>query len=136
MDMKLPPILCGRFGSKIGHAFVCFQVFGSAIGIAAVINGINAQEYIVGACDFSICEGEGEKNGIPGRNIGDWYLLRHLCKASRVRHIKIGGQRTSTKSPQIDANRLLLLDSIVPGNSSSSFYFSLVTLPVIKRKRM
>src|SRR6266516_2081280 len=107
MNMKCSPILRCSFRSKVRHTFKRFQVLRSAIGVAAVIDSINAQEDIVSTCDFSIGKCKRQKNRIPGRNIGDRYLLRHLLKASSMWHVKVSSQGASTKCPQINFNHLL-----------------------------
>src|SRR2546426_10350947 len=58
METEYSSILNSGFGSQVCHAFVSGQVFGSAIRIATVVDGIDAKENIVGSSHFCISQSE------------------------------------------------------------------------------
>ncbi len=58
------------FGAQIGHFFESGDEFRPAIGVSGIIDGVCPDEKIQGSDMLGISEGQGQKNCIPGRNIG------------------------------------------------------------------
>ena len=67
-NLPLYPCLC----SQGGHSFEGFEIFGTAIGITAVVNGVGTDEDVAGAQYLGPGQGKGEEDGVAGRNIRGW----------------------------------------------------------------
>ena len=66
-DSAIDRCLC----SKICHGLKCFDVFGPAVRIPTVVNSICADENMCCLEDLSPSKSKGEKDGVPGGDIGD-----------------------------------------------------------------
>src|SRR5216684_493100 len=69
------------FSREIGHLFIGADVFLAAVGIAAVVELVSAEENILGVNPFSQCQCEGKKYGISRRNVGDGNAATHFACA-------------------------------------------------------
>ncbi len=52
------------FGGEVGEAFEGVEEFGPAVGVAGVIDGVDADEDVEGVEGFGPGEGEGEEDGV------------------------------------------------------------------------
>src|SRR5664279_3248178 len=75
------------FGGKVRELFKCGNELGPAIGIAAVIERINANENVEGADDFRPSQCVGKEDGIARRDVSDWNPLRDLGGGARFRNV-------------------------------------------------
>src|SRR5690349_15909740 len=83
----------GSFGGEVGYALERVDEFGAAIGIAGVIERVHADEDAGAFEDLGPCEGEGEKDRVAGRDIGDGDGLGHGFGSAAFRDGDIGGER-------------------------------------------
>jgi hypothetical protein len=63
--------LDARLGSEIGQLLEGLDEGGAAVGVAGVVDSVDANEDVVGADDFGPAKGQGKEDGVPGRNVGD-----------------------------------------------------------------
>ena len=66
------------FGGEVGDLLKGVDEGGAAIGVAGVVDGVDADEEVEGVAGFGEGEGEAEEDGVPGGDIGD-RDLRFVC---------------------------------------------------------
>src|SRR5260370_25233354 len=83
------------------------DVFGPAIGIAAVVEGIDADEDVLRGERLRPGERERKKNGVPRRYIRGRNVLTHLHRRAILRHVDSGGKRRSAEAPQVEVDAFM-----------------------------
>jgi hypothetical protein len=65
------------FGGQVGHGLKGGDVFGSAIGITAIVNGVNADEDVAGVEGFGVSEEDGIACGYVGNGdaVGNFVFI-------------------------------------------------------------
>ena len=86
-------------GRQVGHRLECLKVLGSTIGIAAVVQGIHANENIAGLQDLRAGQGIRQKNSVARRNIGHGDGRIRMGQVPPFGHADITGQgRTANRA--------------------------------------
>ena len=115
---------------------VGLQVFGPAIWIATVIDGVDAEEDVVRPVHFGVGQGKREEDGVSGGDVGDGDFRRHLLQAAGMRYRDIGGERAAAERAQIDGDGFLLPHAVVARDGCGGFDLALVALPIVEREGM
>jgi hypothetical protein len=90
-------------GSERGHVFKGGDVFGAAIGVAGVIESIDADED-VGRCeDFGPGERERQEDGVAGGDVGDGDAVGDVREGTRLGDGEVGGEGGVADLAEIDA---------------------------------
>ena len=63
-------------GGEVGHLLKSGDVFGAAIGVAGVVERVDAEEDVARAEDLDPGEREGEKDGVARGNVGNRDAVR------------------------------------------------------------
>ena len=92
-------------GRQIGHIFKGADEFRAAIGIAGIIEGIDADVDIMGAEDFRPAQGKAQKYRIAGRHVGNRDNTLHQLV---LRHVKICSQGTAAELPQVELHHSMI----------------------------
>src|SRR5262249_14167088 len=122
------------FGCQVCHALVCLDVLRAAIGVAAVVEGVDADKYMACFQYFGPGQGKGEKDGVAGGNIRNRNALSHLLQGAAFWHVNITGQRGAAKEPQVNLGNDMLGDAQMGGNPFGGLNFGVVALTIAKSK--
>src|SRR5216683_792563 len=112
------------------------DVFGPAIGIAAVVEGIDADEDVLRGERLRPGERERKKNGVPRRYIRGRNVLTHLPWRAILRHVDSGGKRRSAEAPEIEVDDFVTRDVKGARDASRRFDLEGMPLPIPKRHRV
>ena len=123
-------------GGEVCHVLVGLQVFGPAIWIATVIDGVDAEEDVVSARYLGVGQGKREEDGVPGGDVGDGDFRRHLLQAASMRYRYIGGERAAAEGAQVDGDGFLLPHAVVARDGCGGLDLALVALPIVERDGM
>ncbi len=130
MDRQFPT-LNPRLGGQIGHLLESGYVFGAAIGIAGIINGIDPDENVAAAQNFSPGQCERQHDGIACRHIGDGNARVYTVD----RHVDVGiGQRRATELRQPEIKYAMFNGTQRLGDALSRLQLGTVPLAIIERK--
>ena len=91
-----------RLGGEVGHGLEGFDIFGPAIRVAGIIDGVHADEDIPAAAHLGHRQGIGQKDGVACRHIGDGHALRHGLQRAVLGHVDTVRQRRAADGPQVD----------------------------------
>ena len=120
------------FCGEVGHRFVGGDEFGAAVGVAAVVERVNADEKIGAFEHFGPRQSIGKKDGVAGRDVGDWDFI---FGARLVRHVKIHvGQRGAAEGGEIDIDRAVLRHALRGSDLLSTVQFDHVALAIAERE--
>ena len=90
------------FGSEIGQVLERFDKFRSAIGIAAVVDGVYAKEDVVSWNHFGPRKRVRQEYCVSCGNVGDWNAVRDFCFRSLFRHFDGIRKRRAGEDAQVD----------------------------------
>ena len=79
------------FGGEVCHVLKGGDIFGTAIGITAVINGVDTDKDIADVERFGHCKRKRKKNRIASGDISDRNTIRHFALVSIFGHLDIVG---------------------------------------------
>src|SRR5207249_12337368 len=113
-------------------SFEGLEVFGPAVGIAAVIHRIGPNEDISRASDLGQPQGEGEKDGIPSRYVGGWNPVPDLIGGRVLWHREFAGEGGAAKCPQVEVQDHMPANPEAFGNAASGLQLDRVPLPIPK----
>src|SRR2546423_6608679 len=109
--------------------------FWPAIGIAAVINRVRADENVRRAEDLAPGESVGEEDRVARGDVGDRNIHFVLCPAI-FRHGNVIRQRRTAENAEIDSSNTVVADARTSSHASSGVQFELMALAVIERQRV
>ena len=107
---------------------------GTAIGIARVIERVDADKDVAALQHFRPCQRIGKENGIARGNIGDWNSSGHLRRAARFRHGDIAGERRPSEYAKADVRHQMPRGAERFRKARGGIEFVLVPLAVIERQ--
>ena len=84
-------------GGEVGQLLEFGDEFGPAIGIARIVERIDADEQVARAARLGEAQRQAEENGVARRDVGDRNPLAH----SFLGNGNVAGQRRSAESPQV-----------------------------------
>ncbi len=130
MDDQAIALDCG-FGGKICHRFEGADVFWTAIGIAAVVQGVYADVDIHRTEDFGPSQGVGKKDGVSSwdvgqGDIGSEFLGRIVFGNGQI----FVGQSAASEACQVELDDSVLCDVCIAGDLLSALEFQRVALAV------
>lgn len=125
-----------RAGGQVGHGLEGLNEGWSAVGVAAVIEGIHTDENIGGT--QHLCQGKGiaQEDGVAGGHIGDRDALAHVSQAAMLGHRHVGGQRRAAECAQVKRQHTMALGPEPAGQGPGSLQFTTLPLAIIKRQGM
>jgi len=121
---------CG-FGGQVGHCLERGKVLRPAVGVAAVIDGVDAYKDVVTIEHFRPGESEGQKDGVAGWDIGHRDTGAQILASLVMRHSDIVCKRGTAENPQIEGDDNMRRGPERASHSAGSRYFDAVALPVI-----
>ena len=89
-------------GGEVGHVLVGGDVFGAAVGVAAVIQRVDVDENVARAEHLGPGQCEGEENRVARGYVGHWNVLRHFIGRTVLGHGDVAGERRSAEDAEID----------------------------------
>lgn len=118
------------FGRDPGEVLERADEFGSAVGVAAVIDGIDSDEDVVGFSGFGVGKGKTEHDGVPGRDVGDGDVVAEAVFG----HFDVVGESTSSECRKVYGEDFVFGDEGVCGNGSGGIELNMVPLTVLDGK--
>src|SRR5258707_2351501 len=86
MEAQRAAFLGGGARGAVGDATERLQELGTAVGVAAVVGGRNAQIHVVGAHDLRVAGGEAEKDEVARRYARSGHTAADLLVGPVERH--------------------------------------------------
>ena len=136
VDLQLLPALDPGLGRQVGHLLVGADVLGPAVRVAAVVQGVDADEDVAGLQHLGPGQREGQEDRVAGRNVGDRDLVRQVLGALVVRDADLSGQGRPAEHAQVDVGHDMLGHAERIGDPPGRVKFDAVTLPVAEAERM
>ena len=90
------------FRSDIGQVLKRSDKFRTAIGVAAVVDGVDADKNVIGRKHFGPRERIREEDGVARGNVCDWNSLRDFCFRTLFRNGDIVRERRAAEDAQVD----------------------------------
>src|SRR5215213_7592310 len=82
---------------EVGHVLERLDVLGTAIGIARVVERVDADEDVGGAEYLRPGEAEGEEDRVARRDVGDGNALRDVRFGAILGDVDVGGERRTAE---------------------------------------
>jgi len=117
-----------------GHPFESLNELRTAVGISAVVKGVNAYENVAAAENFSPSQGERQENRVARRDVGDGNAVGHLVDRTSLRNSYLIRERRAPEGSKIDGRNSVLGYTERSSDTTSGFQFPNVTLPIRKRE--
>ena len=126
-----------------GHALERGDVFGAAVGVARVIEGVHADENILGSKDLGPREREGKEDRVAGGDVGNgdirmWgrSMLRPYDDMPVFRDRDIAGERRAAELAEVDIEDDVLCGTKALRDAARGVELCLMSLPIPKRERV
>src|SRR5579872_2637731 len=98
--------LDARFSCQIRHLFERLDVFGPAIRVAGIVEGIDADEDVRRAENLRVGERICQEDGVPRRHVGDRDVVADF--RTILRNVNVVRQRRVSEGAEIDFDDLVL----------------------------
>lgn len=136
MDFDASTLDPGARGER-GHPLKCSDVFGPAIRVAAVINGVYTDPDIACAAYLGECECKGEEYCVTRRNVRNWDAWRAcaIFKFSVLWHVDLGRKRRPAEASQVDGQHSMLDRAERPRDMPRGGKFDCMSLSILKTER-
>ncbi len=140
--MDVEGIFAGRIdtgaGAEVGDFFEGGDEFGAAVGVAGVIDGVDAEEDVECIGGFGEGESEGEEDGVACGDVGDGDggvagigLIEVVFGDGDV-----SGEGGTSEGAEVDFHGDMARELILFGEGVSGFNFLLVALAVVEAEGM
>ena len=106
--------------------------FRAAIGVAAVIDGVDADEDVARFEDLGPGEGVGEEDRVAGGDVGDRDIGGHLFFVAVFGDVDGIGEGAAAELAEIDAEYAMLGGAELSGDGDGGLQFAAVTLAVVE----
>src|SRR4030095_182143 len=111
MNMILSSTLYSRLRGQMGQLFKCLEKARPAVGVPGIVDGIDADENVLGSEHFTPTQCEGKEYRVPRGDVGDGYLGRHLPQVAALRHLDVGGESGAANRPEVEAHERMMRNS-------------------------
>ncbi len=136
MNSEFQSAFDAGLGRQVGQALEGLDVFGAAIGISAVIDGIDAHEDVGRPDGLGKGQGQGEQHRVPRRDVGHRDAFRHGVGRPVLGHVQRVGQGAAAQLRQIDVEDHVPADIDRLGHAPRRLKLEVVPLAVVHRKRV
>ena len=99
---------------QIGELLERAKKLGPAVGIARVIDAIDADENVKRPEGLGPCEGEAEEDGVPRRDVGDRNPVRHHVFGPVLGNFRVRSERTAAEAAEVDVELDVAADAQRP----------------------
>ncbi len=123
-------------GGQVRHAREGLDVLRPAIGIAAVVERVDAHEDVTGAQRLGIGQRERQEDRVARRHVRDRNAGAHLAVGAALRHLDVGRQRRAAEHAQIDLRDHVARHSGGLGDLARRIQLGHVPLPVREAQRI
>jgi len=134
MYLDLGLALDAGLGCQIRQVLKSRDEFRAAIGIAGVIDGVNAYEDAGRAGNLCVGEGEGQKNSVAGRDVCHGDAGGHLRLRAIFRDTYVAGKGGAAEGAKVEADDAVFLRAKLFGDLRGGVHFNVMTLAVVERK--
>ena len=124
------------FGGQITHALEGPDVFGAAIGVAGIIESVDADEDVVGFENLGPGEGEGEEDGVPRGYVGDRDPATHGPFVAAFGDGDFVRERGMAEHAEIDSGHAMIGCAKGGRHLFGRVEFDAMTLAVVEGKRI
>ena len=107
---------------------------GPAVGIAAVVDGVDAEENVGRANHLGKGQGQAEEHGVPRGHVGHGDAVGHLAGVAVLGHFDVGRQGAAAEAVQFDGRLDVAADAHGPGDPPGRLQFEAVPLAVVDRQ--
>ena len=130
MDAKLALVFNGGFGGQVGQMAEGLDEFGPAIRIAAVIEGIDADEDVEGIEGFGPAQSKSKENSVAGGYVGNGNLVLRWVEGI-FGHTDIVGKGRMAYPAEIEGNGFVVGQGEEAGDVAGGIDFETVALAII-----
>ncbi len=116
------------FGSQVCHGFEGGDELGTAIGVAGIIDGVDADENGGRAKGFRIGQGEGKKNGIARRDVSHGDTGGHLRFVAIFGDGDVAGKRGAAERAKIEMDGAVFLRAKLAGDFGGGCDFDIMAM--------
>src|SRR5215831_6806261 len=132
-DPKRESSLDAGLGSQVGRRLERFEELRPAVGIARVVEGIGADEYVAGSGRLAPGDRVREKEGVAGRDIGNRDRLTAETVARNLERSVGQGRRAAGGKVQTDDP--VLAGAVASGQGPGPFELNGMSLAVVEGER-
>ena len=119
---------------QVGHRGEGGDVLRPAIGIAAVVDGVDAEEDVGGADRLGVGQRQRQQHRVSRRHVGDRDAVGHLVGRAILGHSDGGRQGAAAELGQIDREHDVPLDAQGLGHPPGGVQLEAMPLAVIDRQ--
>src|SRR5467141_4522512 len=132
-----PRSLDAGLGRELRHLLVGREVLRPAIGVAAVVERVHADEEVVRLQRFRPGEREAEEDRVARRDVGQRNRLRLRREQPRavLRHLHVGSEPRAAELAQVEFHDLVPRDAHRPGDALRALELVDVALAVAETER-
>ena len=123
-------------GGEVRHPRVGLEVLGPAIGIAAVVERVGAEEDVAGAEGLGPGQREREEDGVAGGDVGGRDALADLGQRRVLGHRHVGGERRAPEGAEVEVDHHVPPDAEPLGHAPRGLELDRVPLAVAHAQRV
>lgn len=98
----------GHLGGEVGEGLEGGDELGAAVGVAGVVECVDADEDVAGAGNLGEGEGEAQEDGVAGGNVGDGDAVGHVVGGAVLGDVNVGCERAAAEGPQVDVGEAVM----------------------------
>ena len=117
------------FGGEVGELLERLDVFRATIRISAVIDGVDADENVIGFQHLGVSQRDCKHDGVASRHVRDWNVVQ-FGLAAILWDFNVSSQSGTADCSEIDRNDLVFLGAEIARDSLGGFDFDRVALRI------
>ncbi len=119
-------------GGEVCEGFKGGDEFGAAVGVAGVVDGVDADEEVEAFGDFGEAQGVGEEDGVACGDVGDGYAVGDLFVGFVEGYGDVGGEGGAAEGAEVDARGDVAGDALGLGLPFGAVELEFVALAIVK----
>ena len=135
MDADGQPAFHRLLDGQVGHGLKRADEFRPAVGIARIVQGVDADVDVAGPEHLGPAQGHGQEDGVAGRHVGDRNVGFHLANIAVLGHVDVGRQRRAADGPKRQGQDQVRGHGHGLGHPAGGFQLHLVALAVFETER-
>jgi len=136
VNLKTGRSFSTRLCRQSREPFKRIQEFRTAVRVAGVIDGVDADKNILRPDNLAPAKRKTEKNSVARRNVGNGNFFGHPVARPSLGDFNIRRKRRTAENPQVDRGDDMIPDAQGDRDAPGSVKFATVSLTVIKTERI
>lgn len=122
------------FGGEVGHGLEGFDEFGATVGVAGVVEGVDADDDGIGFEDFGPGEGKRQEDSVARGDVGDGDVGRHGGFIAALGDVDVVSEGGVAEDAEVDFGGAVGGGSEGFGDTSGGEQFDAMALAVVEGK--